>query len=165
MRRKAAVLISHATLDPNMPIPKLNRYGVLPVGVHDCTLKEIQKRFGRFGQTDRRVQLMERLEQYAGDLRHTALATALIVDGSFVTAEPYPNDIDLIVVLPKHHDFATELLPMDYNVLSRRRVRARYKFDVFVDRQGSPEYKKHLTFFHGLRDLPGVQKGVLKVRL
>lgn len=50
-----------------MPIPKLNRYWVLPYGVHGCTLSEIQKRFGTFLVTDRRARMFGWLEYFVAD--------------------------------------------------------------------------------------------------
>ena len=48
---------------------------------------------------------------------------ALVINGSFVTAKPHPNDIDLIVVLPAGHDFRADLGVSEYNVVDRSRVR------------------------------------------
>jgi len=42
-----------------MPIPALNEHGLLPAGIHDCTLDELKSRFGSFQISDRRNQLFE----------------------------------------------------------------------------------------------------------
>ena len=38
--------------------------GVLPEGIHDCTIDEIEQMFGRFRRSDRRIRLMEKLKAY-----------------------------------------------------------------------------------------------------
>lgn len=52
-----------------MPIPALNRDGVLPEGVFDCTLEEVRERFGAFSGSDCRVRLFARLEELALAMR------------------------------------------------------------------------------------------------
>ena len=101
-----------------MPIPGLNDAGLLPAGVHDCTLDEGRQRFGVFQTTDRRPKLYDKLEALVQEAWATGLVADIIIDGSFVTAKPDPNDIDLILVLNPGHDFTAELRPFVYNVLS-----------------------------------------------
>ena len=86
--------------------------------------------------TDRRVLLFERLHRLVAELSRTRLNVAVIVDGSFVTQEGSPEDIDLIVVLPPGFDLATELTAVESNLLDARYVRRPYQFDVRVVREG-----------------------------
>ena len=148
-----------------MAIPDIDQRGLLPFGVHDCSLEEIGARFGIFQGTDRRTRLFEKLEAYVVEVRQSGVVAALIVDGSFVTADDNPGDIDLVLVLSGTHDFTSDLGPMQYNVLSHRRVRARYGFDVFVAREDSKEYQEYVEFFQQVRGAPPLQKGVLRVRI
>lgn len=149
-----------------MTIPQFNQLGYLPVGIYDCTLHEIERRFGSFKVSDRRVDLFARFKRFVHEARRTELVVWLIINGSFVSDTPLPNDIDLIVVVPRTLDiFAQELLPIDYSVLSQRRVRTRYNFDVFVDAANSDAYKKHVRFFQQIKDLPNRRKGCLRLRL
>ncbi|MBI1924574.1 hypothetical protein HYR99_10015 [Candidatus Poribacteria bacterium] len=78
-----------------MPIPNFDEKGLLPPGVHDCSLEEIMERFGTFQVTDCRVGLYAQLQAFLEEVRSTRLAVAVIVDGSFVTSKPAPEDIDL----------------------------------------------------------------------
>jgi hypothetical protein len=148
-----------------MAIPDIEKSGLLPFGVHDCSLQEIGARFGIFHETDRRTRLFEKLEAYVEEVRRSGVAATLIVDGSFVTADENPGDIDLVLVLTETHDFTADLAPMQYNVLSHRRVRARYGFDVFVARQDSTEYHEYVEFFQQVRGTPPLRKGVLRLRI
>jgi len=126
-------------------------------------MEEVEDRFGRFQKTDQRVRLFEKLARYLKEARATGTAVELLLDGSFVTGKPDPDDIDLVLVLKAGHDFTAELRPFEYNVLSRRRVRQEYRFDVLVAVEGSPEYQKYADFFQQVRDRPQLRKGILRV--
>ena len=148
-----------------MPIPALNKDGLLPEGIHDCSLEEIEARFGSFQDSDRRIRLWAALQAFIGESKATGLGLALLVNGSFATAKPAPEDIDLILVLPAEHDFSRELSPAQYNVLSAQRVRRRHKLDLLVARSDSDQYRRYLRLFQQVRLEPRKTKGILRVRL
>src|SRR5215469_16293258 len=105
-----------------MPIPDFNRHGLLPVGVYDCTLAEVRDRFGSFKVTERRPNLFRKLELLLTQVRAAQLSCSVIIDGSFVTIEPQPNDIDLVLVLSQTHNMSTDLTPAQYLLISKRSV-------------------------------------------
>ena len=148
-----------------MAIPKAEASGLLPAGIHHCTLADIKERFGSFQRSDRRVKLFANLEKFVAEAKQSEIVRALVLNGSFVTAEPVPNDIDLIVVVSGDHDFSEDLSPAEYNVLSKQRVRRRFEFDVLVAREGSIEYSRWTEFFQQVRLEPGRQKGILRVAI
>lgn len=146
-----------------MAIPELDDDGFLPEGVHECSLDELQQRFGGTQRLDQRSVLFDKLGQYLQELRSTGTVVGLVVDGSFITNKLEPNDIDLVLILPADHDFAADLRPFEYNVLSRRRVFKRYGFDVLVARENSPELVEYVAFFQQIRGETDRRKGILKV--
>ena len=77
-----------------MGIPRLNRNGTLPKGVHRATLAELRAAFG--GTSARRVELMMALET-AIERARAASVKRILVDGSFVTGKKEPRDIDLVM--------------------------------------------------------------------
>ena len=91
------------------------------------------------------------------------LIEALLLDGSFVTTNPNPNDIDMIVVVSAICDFAMELQPMHYNLLSQRRVRSRFGFDIVVVRQGSENLELAIDFFQQVKQRPAERKGLVRI--
>src|SRR5258708_36427447 len=113
-----------------MPIPNLTAHGLLPPGVHVCTAEEIAGKFGGFQGGEQRPRLMEKLMAFVAEARSSGIVRALLVDGSFVTAKPAPNDMDLVVIVSETHDFSADLRPLEYNVVSKRRVQRRYGFDI-----------------------------------
>jgi len=146
-----------------MSIPELNEDGLLPGGIHEASMEEVRESFGRFQRSDRRPTLYTKLSEYMGQVRSTGLIAAVIVNGSFVTSKDEPSDIDVILVLRQDHDFSADPKPFEYNVLSKRRVRGRFRFDILVAREGSAEYEQGVNFFQGVKGRPDLRKGVVKV--
>jgi hypothetical protein len=152
----------------SMPIPEFDLNGCLPAGLHECTLVEVEERFGRLvlagpRATDRRVLLFERLRTLISELSRTRLNVTVIVDGSFVTQAAHPEDIDLIVSLPRSFDPLMELTAMETNLLDARYIRRHYQFDVRVVREGRPEYHEIVAFFEQVKGRPALRKGLLRL--
>jgi len=61
-----------------------------------------------------------------------------------------PNDIDMIVVLPPDWNLEAEIRPFEYDLLSNKRTRKVFGFDVFAVRAGSEEEEKVKQFFQGI---------------
>jgi len=145
--------------------------GVLPEGIHICTICELEDRFGGFQRSDRRIRLTEMLRELEDDARKSEIVAALIVDGSYVTAKDEPNDIDLIIVLRIDFDLKSELRPFEYNIQSKRMIRQRFHFDVRIAVDGSDLYAEALQFFSKVRQEDQEQagfpqrKGMLRIEL
>ena|SRR5688572_17470932 len=135
-----------------MDIPTLDGDGLLPLGIHDCTLAELRDRFGTLQTSDRRCRLYERLEQFVREAKLSGVAKYVIVDGSFVTGKADPNDIDLIVVVPDGHDFDAKLGALAYNTVSRGQIWRRYRFDAFIAAEGTRQLDEYVSFFQQRRE-------------
>ena len=146
-------------------IPALNGDGLLPVGLHACTLPEVPARFGAFQGSDQRSRLCLQLADLVSAMRRCGFIEALVLDGSFVTAKAAPNDIDLLAVLRPGHDFERDLPMPEYALVSRSILRRRYGFDVIVAERDSQLYRRHVDFFSRVRDNPSATKGLLRVSL
>lgn len=148
-----------------MPIPAFNAAGLLPEGIHDCTLDELRERFGQFQRTDWRPRLFERLEAFVRDAGRTGFVVAIIVDGSFVTATESPNDVDVIVVLRAGHDSRALLRPFEYNVVSRQQVRRMYRIDAMIGQVGEKVLDEHIELFGRVRGDSTLRKGIVRIVL
>lgn len=129
------------------------------------TLDELRDRFGQFQSSDRRPRLFEKLEEYVNLARRSGVVVRLIIDGSFVTAKPSPEDIDLVAVVRADHDFSADLPPDAYNALAGRRARRLFGFDVLVALDGSDTLRRWVEFFSEVKGVPGRRKGTLEVIL
>ena len=146
-------------------IPAFNEHGLLPAGLHDCTVEEVRQRFGVFAGTDHRVHLFARLQSFINEARASGLVVSLLLNGSYVTAKPDPNDIDLVVVVSGEHDLSADMLPAQYKVVSKKRVKKRFGFDIVAVREGGSEYADAVAFFQQVRGQPGRKKGLLRIVL
>jgi len=108
---------------------------------------------------------MQRLEAFLTEVRACGIIRAVIVNGSFVTSKPAPEDIDLLLVLATGHDFHAELSPNQYMVVDGRRVRRAYGLDVFVVEEGSADYEALARLFCRVRLQPGLAKGIVRIEL
>jgi hypothetical protein len=148
-----------------MPIPPLDEEGYLPPGVHLCTLEEVDEHFGGSQGSNRRLRLFARLKEYVRDARQTGMAVALFLDGSFVTAKPDPNDIDLGLVLKPDHEFGAQLRPFEYNVIVKLAAKRQYRFDVYSAKEATDEINERVNFFQRIRENDVRTKGILRILL
>jgi hypothetical protein len=76
-------------------IPPLNELGYLPAGIHLATLEEVSVVFGVGSQE--RQELMQSL-RWLVEMCKRDDVLRLIVNGSFVTAKPDPEDVDCVLL-------------------------------------------------------------------
>ena len=120
---------------------------------------------GSFQNSDRRPQLWARFTEFIREAKVCGFMKAVLVDGSFVTTKPDPNDIDLVIVVAAAYDFSKDLSPSQYNLLAQQRVRRRFGFDIVVVKDGSEDLEQAVAFFQQIKQRPGVKKGLLRIRL
>ena len=60
-------------------IPELED-GVLPEGVHACTMDQVDQVFGRFQRSDRRFRLTEKLRDFVEEARRSGIVAAVRPD-------------------------------------------------------------------------------------
>ena len=80
-----------------MPLPELDSYGDLPIGVHQASLDEVIARFGH--GTSQRQLVTTRLLRVLKLAEGTGKLERFIIFGSYVTAKPNPNDVDIILIM------------------------------------------------------------------
>src|SRR5438552_2940946 len=92
-------------------IPAFNDDGYLPAGIHQATLDEVAARFGQ--ETELRRVQMESL-RWLVELARRVGVLRLIVNGSFATDRPEPNDVDCVLLIgpgfPANAEAEKELL-------------------------------------------------------
>jgi hypothetical protein len=114
-------------------------------------MDEVAERFGRFQRTDRRGRLTERLRRYVEEVRGSGIATAVVIDGSYISGRDEPSDVDLILVLRPDYLPASDPRPFTYNLRSKRMVKKLYRFDILPAADGSAAYRTYVDFFCGVR--------------
>lgn len=87
-----------------MPLPSIAETGDLTQGVHHASLQEL---LNQFGQATRQRKLVGmRLERVYELVAATGHMKRFIVFGSFVTAKPEPNDVDVFLVMHDTFDLS-----------------------------------------------------------
>jgi len=77
----------------------------LPAGIHRATLEEVEARFGKLSST--RQQTVERLRRVYDLAATTGHLARFVIFGSFVTAKPEPNDVDIIMLMDDDFDVSS----------------------------------------------------------
>ncbi|MBM3242728.1 hypothetical protein FJZ31_41235 [Candidatus Poribacteria bacterium] len=88
-----------------MPLPNLNPSGELPEGVHSATIDEVIRQFG--SGTSQREVVTARLRRIYQLAKDTGKLQRLIIFGSYITAKPEPNDVDIVLIFDDDFDFIT----------------------------------------------------------
>ncbi len=141
-------------------IPDLTPEGLLPPGIHETTLVEVRRRFGRQNAARRRI--MKGLEEVAREAL-AAGALDLYVDGSFATSKKEPGDWDGILIVPlagfstgsKQVRFFTDLPALKKN----------FHADLFMLYEDDNEVIDHYLKDVFARDREKRPKGILRLRL
>jgi hypothetical protein len=96
------------------------------------------------------------------EARASHIVERVIFGGSFVRAQPEPNDFDCIVVLQAGTRYET-LQPFQRWVADTREASRRYRGDIFVARTDQPTLDIYCDFFAMNRH--GKQIGLVEVTL
>lgn len=142
-------------VDLGSPAP----WPVLPPGVHDATLSEIE---ARFATTPHRRALFAGFVRVAQVLAAAGCRTVYL-DGSFVTAKPHPGDFDgcweLAGVDP------TRLDPVLLRFENKREAQKRkFQGEMFIAGYPGTPGVTFLEFFQ-IEKFSGRPKGIIRIRL
>jgi hypothetical protein len=139
-------------------IPAFRPDGYLPEGVHHASEAEITLRFGSTSQRRRRLAI--RVRRWI-ELARAVRATRLLIDGSFVTAKPQPDDVDAVILLPR--DFHEQVrrgidaaLELEDMLLTRRPE------ELFAAEDQS-DFDEWAEFFSRTREADGRRKGLVEI--
>ena len=127
-----------------MSIPSLDAHGLLPAGVHDCTLMEIK---ASFTWNRHRQRLYRGFASCFKDELRSRFAASVLVDGSFVTSAEAPNDVDVVldVTQASREDQKQCLKFWGFN---RQRLMSDYRVDLWPNLPGREDMA---AFFQGMR--------------
>jgi hypothetical protein len=142
-------------IDVGSPSPWL----VLPPGVHDATMLEIE---ARFATTPHRRRLFDGFVRVSDALRYAGCST-LYLDGSFVTAKPHPSDFDGCWEVAGVDPGKLDPVLLDFND-KRRAQKAKFLGEMFIAELPNTPGATFLEFFQ-VEKSSGQPKGILRVQL
>lgn len=141
-------------------IPEFNENGLLPPGIHLCTIEDIQL---QFTYNIRRREIFDGLLRLISDLKAIS-SSAVYIDGSFVTAKQLPSDIDACWEEGTGTKYEYEYVHMPI-LFNRDKAKQKYKADVFPANIIENDSRKMFIDFFQTDKTTGEQKGILKIDL
>lgn len=110
-----------------MSIPAFDDHGLLPVGVHDATLAEIESRF--CWNAHRQALWRDFLAFWTDHVTKLSPAVRVWIDGSFSRSKPCPSDVDVVLDCTDatQETFAQVMIVW----LNRVEMKTRYHVDVW----------------------------------
>lgn len=150
-----------------MPIPSLLPCGLLPHGVYDCSVAEIEQ---RYAINQHRQNLWDSFKGFLAWLDTQPRVQHMYIDGGFTSDKTTPKDIDVVLDLTGCSD-QTSLHWIGIFFQKRSDLESQYKVDFWVKH---PVIGNDLvSFFHYVRveELharnlpPDTRKGLLRVSL
>lgn len=127
-----------------MSIPSFDVYGLLPAGVHDCTLAEIE---ATFASNAHRSRLYWDFASCLENELRPRFNAPVYVDGSFVTNVDSPNDIDVVIDMTQASREERQQ-GLRFWHLNRKRLMVRYRVDFWLNVLGGQDM---IVFFQGLK--------------
>lgn len=133
-------------------------WSVLPPGIHDATLREIEERFVSNAQ---RRRLFEGFTQGVESLRNAGCGLVYL-DGSFVSEKEHPGDFDAC-----WDPTGVEVEKLDPVLLDfsegRRRQKLKYAGEFFPSSVKADGSRTFMEYFQTDRDT-GKSKGIIRIR-
>ncbi len=149
-----------------MSIPEFNQHGLLPDGVHSCTLHDVHD---KLTWNDKRTKLFKSLIEFLNtELVQKFPEETIYIDGSFVTDKECPDDTDIVLDLTQS---GPAICWNGLNYMQQNQVRIKQDFDVhfWVNLPGNSDFVQYFSYLgtksakmKGLR--PKHKKGILKVK-
>jgi predicted nucleotidyltransferase len=146
----------------NVPLPSFNKTGDLPVGIHRASLHETVKRFGT--KTNKRKALALRLERIHRLASETGQLARFIVFGSFVTAKPEPNDVDVFILMEDTFDVG-QLSGEARLLFDHAAAQAHFGASIFWLRRLAALNGEQTTIEHWQIKRDGSQRGIVEIIL
>ncbi|HEY1377785.1 MAG TPA: hypothetical protein VGF55_13385 [Gemmataceae bacterium] len=148
-------------MDPHeSAIPPFRADGYLPEGLYLASVAEVTFRFG--ASTPRRRRLALRLRRWVELARHIG-GRRLLVDGSFITTQAEPRDVDAVILLPADFEQQIEVgaepaLELEGMLLTRRPE------EIFAA-EDQADWDEWVEFFSRTREADGRRKGLVEIEL
>lgn len=144
-----------------MPIPPLDPFGLLPVGVYDCTVDEISERFGGASDSHRR-DLFNGFYRWRSLLVRRNLPFELHVDGSFTTSADQPKDVDVAIRLPPSTRALRKAIAQARDLLDPDLTKPQFYVDpwYFFETEDGPDPVDYVRLFCGMRPEDAQEHGV-----
>ena len=132
---------------------------VLPPGVHDATLEEVEQ---HFATNKKRKQLFRGLKNACSALK-VAGCTTIYLDGSYVTSKELPNDYDVCWNTMGINMKELDPVFLDFSN-NRKKQKAKYGGEFFPASAKADESHPFIQYFQTDKE-SGLEKGIICINL
>ena len=145
-----------------MALPNLNDAGELPEGVHQATIDEVIAQFS--SGTSQREIVTERLQRIYQLAKGTGNLQRLIIFGSYITAKPEPNDVDVVLIFDDDFDWAACSVEVK-TLLNHQQAESEFGASIFSIRPSLLFLQTLDQFIEGWQTKrDGTRRGIVEVR-
>ena len=134
-------------------------WNVLPPGVHDASLREVEQ---RFAANEIREALYDGFNRGVRALESAGCRT-IFLDGSYVTDKPRPGDFDACWEPAGVDHSRLDPVLLDFSH-GRRRQKMKYGGEFFPSSAGADGSRTFVEYFQTDKDT-GKAKGIVRIRL
>lgn len=138
-------------------LPRINKNGYLPKGIHKATPEEVEKAFGL--GSERRTNLLKGFLDLMKLIRKMKDKIKMfLIDGSFIASHDSPRDIDCILILANDFDFNSP------SAIQLQRAKILFHAHLFIyQEKDKGRYESMINFFS--KDRNQKEKGIVEVIL
>ncbi|MDE0317423.1 MAG: hypothetical protein OXM61_21305 [Candidatus Poribacteria bacterium] len=145
-----------------MTLPNLNLAGELPEGIHTATIDEVIAQFG--SGTPQRMTVTQRLQRIYQLAKSTDHLERILIFGSYITAKPEPNDIDVVIIFDDDFDMAVCSEEVK-NILNHQQAAEEFGASIFWIRPSLLFLETLDEFIAGWQvKRDGTRRGIIEVR-
>jgi hypothetical protein len=141
-------------------LPPFAASGDLPPGIHRATLAEVLERFG--SGSPQRMLVGLRLERVYNVAWATGHLARYMVFGSFVTAKPLPNDVDVFLLMEDTFDMG-QLTGEARLLFERAAAQTRFGASLFWLRRLAVLDDEQTTLSHWQITREGYHRGIVEI--
>lgn len=147
-----------------MPIPTFGPNGLLPTGIHECSLTDIG---AQFTWNDHRSGLFNRFLRFLETELKPSFPYPIYFDGSFVTDKELPDDTDVVLDLSNATD-EHKWKALMFMKTNQQRIMEAYRVHFWINFPGNNDFSAFFQYV-GVKTAsakgldPLHLKGILKV--
>lgn len=150
-----------------MMLPNFTEYGMLPKGLHDCTIQQAKE---RFCCNSHRSSLWAGLESALGLMKASGLPQScpILLDGSFTTSKDIPSDIELAFDARSINDEAALFRICKFFHMNHHSMKKNFSVDAYPCLAGFSDFSAYFQYIKEdvlqSQSIPAnTRKGILRV--
>ncbi|MBC7909669.1 MAG: hypothetical protein H7Y30_04160 [Pyrinomonadaceae bacterium] len=140
-----------------LPIPPFTSHGILPLGIHDCDINEVET---IFVYNNQRRSIWTGFTSFLRIVRPIPEFDLVYIDGSFITDKQSPRDVDIVLELADVQTLFT-ILSTHPHLYDQAYIKSAFLVDLWISFvQVPPNMPDLREFFQYVRPEDAIGRGV-----